>query len=303
MKKCIALLCFLLCLLCLTACGECSHQWQAASCETAKTCTLCGATEGAALGHTWAEADCVAAKTCTACQKTEGEALGHTWADADCVSAKTCAVCNATEGTPLGHDWAPANFQAPATCSRCACTEGEALPGAYDSFGVTVLDTEIGKEYDYKTACYVAGHTTVGKLTWENYQVFVGDEAHEAVEGYVWHSVTVKILFSDRDAGKYGFTVKSALDDYFWVANEGGGGYTDAFSVSYLGTVYDQCLMANGQGIVSDWVDGACTYTAEFAWRVPENYDGFLILFYNPAANLDDLLQAGSADLLAFRFA
>ena len=45
-------------------------------------CTVCGATdtivdEGSALAHTWVEATCVAAKTCRVCGGTEGEALGH----------------------------------------------------------------------------------------------------------------------------------------------------------------------------------------------------------------------------------
>ncbi len=115
----------LLCLL-LTGCG-CKHEWQAANCETPKTCTLCQATEGEALGHTWADATCKAPKTCTGCGKTEGETLPHTWVDVSCAAPKHCSACNVTEGEALAHTWVDATCAAPKTCSVCNATEGETL--------------------------------------------------------------------------------------------------------------------------------------------------------------------------------
>ena len=119
------------------------HNWTEADCDSAKTCTVCGATEGEALGHVWADADCDTAKTCTVCGQTTGNALGHnyvphdtqptcttdgyttftcticgdsyldgviiaqghTWSDATCTTAKMCSVCGATKGEALGHSW------------------------------------------------------------------------------------------------------------------------------------------------------------------------------------------------------
>lgn len=301
-KRALLLLCLLMVLLCLAACGECQHNWKAATCEKAKTCTLCHATEGDPLGHDWLAATCERPETCAVCEKTNGSVLDHTWQDATCTAAKTCTGCNATEGEPKPHEMKSANYQEPSTCVDCGHTEGEPLRGAYDSYPVQVIQAQIGAEYDYEAACYIKGHTTVGKLTWENYRVFASDETHEAVEGYEWHSVTVKIVFSDRDAQKYGFIVQSALDDYYWVASEEGNGYTDRFTVSYRAALYDQCLMANGCGCVSEWVDDSCTYTAEFAWRVPVGYDAHLILFYNATEDLGELLEKGDASVLVFRF-
>lgn len=301
MKRIITLL-LLLALLCLSGCGECEHQWQDANCEHAKTCALCGITEGEALGHSWQAADCVTAKICAVCEKTEGEALGHTWKSADCVTAKTCTVCLVTDGEPLGHAMQPANYQAPATCVACGVTEGACLVPEFTQYPVNVITVQLGVKYDYKTACYIQGHTTVGKLWWDDYQVFTSDETHEAVEGYEWHSVTVRIAFSDKDARKYGFVVQAALDDYYWYSAQTENGYTDQFAVSYNGVVYDQCLRANGYGSVSEWVDNTCTYTATYAWRVPVGYDGHLILFYNAAEDPGELLESGDESILVFRF-
>ncbi|MBR5616943.1 MAG: hypothetical protein IKW50_02040, partial [Oscillospiraceae bacterium] len=81
-----------------------------ATCESAgvktSTCTGCNHVHKenvSALGHSWVNADCDTAKTCSVCGATEGNALGHSWVDADCDTAKTCSVCGATEGTALGH--------------------------------------------------------------------------------------------------------------------------------------------------------------------------------------------------------
>ncbi len=72
----------------------------------------CGATEKTTLtapGHSWVDADCDTPKTCSVCSATEGSALGHTNAIAvkenevapDCDDAGSydsviyCSVCKA----------------------------------------------------------------------------------------------------------------------------------------------------------------------------------------------------------------
>ena len=302
-KRLSLLLCLLLSmLLVLSGCRECEHQWNDATCELAKTCTLCGATDGISLGHIWKDADCITPRTCTVCAAVQGDALGHTWQPATCTEKQFCVVCKVEAGEPAGHTMKEANFQEPATCTICNYMEGNPLDAAYAGYPIEVIDVQLGVTYSYKAACYIKGYTTVGELTWEDYRIFDGDETHEAVEGYVWHSVTVKIVFSDRDAQRYGFIVQSALDDYHWIASENENGYTDKFAVSFYGQIYDQCLMANCYGSVSEWLDGSCTYTAQFAWRVPVGYDSHLILFYNAEADLGELLKNGDPFLLAFRF-
>lgn len=78
--------------------------------------------------HDWTAANCTTAKACSICGKTEGSALGHDWADATCTAPKTCkrTGCTATDGSPLGHDWDTVwtigDDQHWHKCNRTGCT-------------------------------------------------------------------------------------------------------------------------------------------------------------------------------------
>lgn len=54
-------------------------------------------------GHKWIDATCTEAKTCSVCGKTEGEPLGHDWIEStpNYQQSKTCSRCGETEGEPL----------------------------------------------------------------------------------------------------------------------------------------------------------------------------------------------------------
>ena len=95
--------------------------------------------------HTWSDASCTAARTCTICGKTEGNPLGHTWVEANCTTAKTCAICGKTEGNLLGHTWVEATYYSPKSCSRCNSTEGYSLAKKLDDTTVqaSYLDNNI----------------------------------------------------------------------------------------------------------------------------------------------------------------
>jgi hypothetical protein len=110
-----------------------------ATCETIKTCTVCGATEGEPLGHDWLDAACETPKTCGRCGITEGEPLGHAWLDAACETPKTCAVCGATEGDALGHRYAGGY------CIGCGLRKiSEGLVYTMNADGVSYAVTGIG---------------------------------------------------------------------------------------------------------------------------------------------------------------
>ena len=114
------------------------HNYQDATCETAKTCKTCATTEGDPLGHSEQILAAVApsctdtglteGKRCTRCEKTllaqqVLEALGHSWLDATCTDPKTCAACAVTEGEAMGHK-DMALFPQEPTCTQTGLTEG-----------------------------------------------------------------------------------------------------------------------------------------------------------------------------------
>lgn len=106
-----------------------THHWHEC---TAEGCTLTAGTANSGKDgyaeHNWTAANCTTAKTCSICGKTEGSALGHDWADATCTAPKTCkrTGCTATDGSPLGHDWATdwtiGDVQHWHKCNRTGCT-------------------------------------------------------------------------------------------------------------------------------------------------------------------------------------
>ena len=106
-----------------------THHWHEC---TAEGCTLTAGTADSGKGgyaeHNWTAANCTTAKTCSICGKTEGSALGHDWADATCTTPKTCkrTGCTATDGSPLGHNWDTVwtigDDQHWYKCNRTGCT-------------------------------------------------------------------------------------------------------------------------------------------------------------------------------------
>ena len=126
-KMLLALALAALCALLLCACGQCEHDWEAASCDEPKTCELCGETEGAPKGHEWYVATCEKAKTCGVCGEVDGQPLGHSWVEATCESPKSCSTCGLTEGQALGHVFADyVDCENPPACGNCGILSQEA---------------------------------------------------------------------------------------------------------------------------------------------------------------------------------
>ena len=69
--------------------------------------------------HSWTDATCTAPKTCSLCNATEGEALGHTeGTPATCVDKAVCSVCTQAYGETLPHDWDEGVVSTEATCTE-----------------------------------------------------------------------------------------------------------------------------------------------------------------------------------------
>lgn len=275
-------------ILLLTGCS-CKHEWSEASCETAKTCNLCGEVEGEALGHNWTEASCEASKTCSTCGLTDGEPLAHTWEDATCAAPKTCTVCKATEGETLAHNLTEANFQEASTCTVCGATEGKPLTPDFVTHGMECR-AELGVAYPYTTYCTDnPEYQTTGTFTISDYAVFTSDETHAMQEGFVWQAVTLSYFFNDDNAWNYGASMTVSTSDYYDVgqpesANE--NGYSTV-TVNYHGQNYECWVDAQKSG---GWNRDKkeLTWVVRLYFCVPEGYDGVVVGAYDKLNDYTD---------------
>ncbi|MBQ3202918.1 MAG: carbohydrate binding domain-containing protein [Clostridia bacterium] len=143
------------------------HSWIAADCDTAKTCSVCGATEGEALGHSYkavvTEPDCVnggyTTYTCTACGDSYvgncTDALGHSWIAADCDTPKTCSVCGEVDGDALGHTY---DNDCDADCNTCGATR---TPADHKYVESIVANANCGYDGMAKHTCSVCGDSYI----------------------------------------------------------------------------------------------------------------------------------------------
>lgn len=123
------------------------HDWTDATCTTPKTCSVCGATEGDALGHTGGTATCTTQAVCSVCGQSYGAKANHSYSatytvdrDPTCTDAgeksKHCQTqnCDAkTDVTPIpatGHNFDKTKADGKCTECKAVCPHdnGEAIP-------------------------------------------------------------------------------------------------------------------------------------------------------------------------------
>ncbi len=162
------------------------HTWTAATCTAAKTCSVCKATDGAALGHSYTSkvtkaATCTAAGvktfTCSKCSHSYTESIpatGHTWTAATCTAAKTCSVCKATDGTALGHSYTSKVTKAATctaagvktfTCSKCSHSYTETIPATGHSWTAATCTAAKTCSVCKATEGAALGHSYTSKVT------------------------------------------------------------------------------------------------------------------------------------------
>lgn len=194
-------------LICLVSCKKdsdkkCQHIWNDATCTTAKTCSVCGETEGSALEHAWNNATCTSPKTCSICGTTEGSVLGHTWNNATCTSPKTCSICGATEGSTLSHSWIDATYDTPKTCSVCGETTGSPL---------TKLVVTVNKTYIHvgsSTLIYIDGYDITDFNIEYSEEGIISIDEWSRVKGLTKGEVTVTLTYIYDNTLKGSFSIE-----------------------------------------------------------------------------------------------
>ncbi|MBE6787711.1 MAG: leucine-rich repeat domain-containing protein, partial [Ruminococcaceae bacterium] len=105
------------------------HNWQEATCLTAKVCLMCELVEGSPLGHKWDDNH-----ICERCGVTDCKQTGHIWVGPTCEKAEYCKTCLEQRAEAFGHDMKPATCEEPSKCSRCDYIEGTALTHSYTNY-------------------------------------------------------------------------------------------------------------------------------------------------------------------------
>lgn len=294
----------------LTTCVFENHRYAEATCTEPEICSRCGKHLGEPLGHEYLPATCTEPEICARCGERHGEPLGHEYLPATCTEPETCSRCGHTQGEPLGHLFTEATYQNAATCLRCGYVEGDSIVPDCEGMPLNLMD--VGTPYPYTTASYEDHDVDVtGTVEIVDHRVISGDETFPAREGYEWHVVTVRLVFSGEDAQQNGMQSAMTYGDYYRTDAEVGTTVDEnglrPFVVEYYGTRV-QCWQKTCEDEEGGWFGHELRYTWKEGVLVPCGYDGTLLIFYHYrlAKDADRLfLPAGKVldeNALVFRF-
>ncbi len=144
----------------LTWLGAHAHDWTAPSCDTAKTCSICGITSGEPLGHTGGKATCEVGAICDVCGDVYTDALGHTGGKATCQERAVCSVCNQPYGDYASHDY-QYGYNSTTHWLRCSVCKDDLVYGSHEhSDKVLNKEPTCTEEGEYLYLCE-CGHSIV----------------------------------------------------------------------------------------------------------------------------------------------
>lgn len=260
---------------------------------------------GCHLSHDWQEATCTTPRTCLTGGETKGEALGHTWVDASCTEPRHCSVCEVTEGEALGHRAVgEPTYQSPALCSVCGEAAIEPLEADFAAWGLD-CDMEVGKSYDYTTACRKDHDLkTTASMVVTGYTVLTSDDTHGAKEGYEWKIVSFDLIFSDQNARDYGYIYGYQMADYYDNSllfdsmkkddTDDIDSNTTSYLVSFNGE--EREVYMNVQDSSLGWIDHVATISVTYEFQAPVGYDGIVIHAYDGELKPDSEEEETSFD-------
>lgn len=296
-----------------TGCAHKNHEWSEATCTEPRKCAVGGETEGEPLGHDWAPATCTEPRTCRRCGQTEGEPepAGHDWAPATCTEPETCRRCGKREGEPLGHTPTEADYWNPSVCAVCGEELGPMLTPDFVAYGLDGSFMELGQTYDYVTACHENHDArTTAHLTVESYEITPGDGVKmEITDGYEWRVVTIRAVFDDSNARKWGMEISNCFENYYDIVGWDDSGRAQSESAETFDVLWDGRMcpvtVLSEQGFLG-WENQKQTNMLTVRAHVPVGYDGFIVGYRDASAEWGDdqhIFDVADENTLFFRLA
>ena len=235
---------------------------------------------GCHLKHDMLPATCTEPSTCSVCGKTEGEALGHIEVPDEAVEP-TCTEDGRTAGShcevcgevlvpqdPIeapGHDWEEASFSEPKICRVCGAKEGEALgtdlfinalnkplqeEDDTDSSEMDVKSVSgdesnpadaAGKENSFHKEIRISGHSMgLGEaddfLNSSSFRIIADTEDEQfkiLAEAVIKDSEPFEILLAGDQEG-LGLTLPGITEDYYYASYETLAEMMESYGQSYL---------------------------------------------------------------------
>lgn len=207
------------------------------------------------------------------------------------VTTESANICETA-----GHVWTDATYQTPKTCTVCAAAEGNPLEAYFTQCGLEEKLLDKSGEYDFVLPCGTEPtKSTVAKVTASDYKTVASDDTHEALEGYTWKILSLKLHFFDENAKAYGLNMGKYLwdDRYTGGQNRGEDDIIDelfaegmAYPITWNGVQYNGGRIHIAE-TVSGWTkDESGAYYLDIfvtvSARVPIGYDGFVFGLENP---------------------
>ena len=149
----------------------------------------------------------------------------------------------------------------------------EPIQPDFEKYGLSYVEAELGVAYPYETQCTDnPDYTTVGSVTFSDYEVFASDDTHEALDGYEWKAVTITFVFDDDNAWEYGYTWSFYGYDYYNMQKDG--------IINFNGIDYPDAKMYH-EVLESVWNGNVASVVCREYALVPIGYDGIIVTPYD----------------------
>ena len=248
--------------------------------------TACGEKGPCKDGHTWVEATCTEPKTCSVCGATEGEALGHDWSEntPNYHQPKTCSRCNETEGDPLEAEFAKKGLAVETEWDKeftittpCYNDESKTTNGKYrfSNFRIAASDDALGLEaaqgYEWLIFDLICRYDDENVRKYGFTGVF-----NAGMDYYDTYNV------GNSDLGTMFEPGKTDLET------------VDRFTLNWNVKDYPECIFLWGE-YTDGWnAEGTvCISQHTIYIRIPTGYDGMVVSMIPNGSDVLDKLDAG----------